>query len=420
MATLKQAHGNWVAGEDRFWNRDAETKLFEQYIDDGANLYLVAQRRIGKTSLMREMARRLEKRYTCLHVDLQDAASSLDFVAALSAATHPHKTLWAKTREVFGNALGTAAGVVESLQIQEIQLKIREGLLQSNWENKGEQLLAGLAAAEQPVVVFMDEVPIMVNRILKGSDTNALEITPERVAATDEFMSWLRAQTIRHNGQIRFVVTGSIGFEPILRQAELSATINHLRPFYLDPWKPETAIGCLEALAQGYRVAFLQGATERVVERLGSCIPHHVQMFFGNIHEDCERRRCAECSVEDVDRVYEERMLSSRGHAELSTFEERLRLMVGRKILPFTLELLTEAAVAGHLSPDAIRALQREFGLADRDGMEQTREVIGILEHDGYLRDGAGGLTFTSTLLRDWWKRRFGAFGYTPALQRES
>ncbi|HEX8829658.1 MAG TPA: hypothetical protein VF705_00740 [Longimicrobium sp.] len=420
MTTLKQAHGNWVAGEDRFWNRDAETALFERYIEEGASLYLVAQRRIGKTSLMREMARRLGKRYTCLHVDLQDAASPLDFVAALSAATHPHKSLWAKTREVFGNALGTAADLVESLQIQEIQLKIREGLLQANWESKGAQLLAGLAASDQPVAVFMDEVPILVNRILKGSDIDALEITPERVAATDQFMSWLRAQTIHHNGKIRFVVTGSIGFEPILRQAGLSATINHLRAFHLDPWRPETAIGCLDALARGYRVNFLDGATQRVVERLGSCIPHHVQMFFGNIHEDCERRRSAECGVDDVDRVYDERMLSSRGHAELSTFEERLKLMVGRKVLPFTLELLTEAAVAGHLSPEAIRVIQGDFGLADRDGVEQTREVIGILEHDGYLRAGPDGFVFVSTLLRDWWKRRFGAFGYTPALQRGS
>src|SRR5215213_8210388 len=146
MATLKQAHGNWVAGTDRFWNRDAEIALVTQYLDEGASMYLVAQRRIGKTSLMREVSRRIEQRYTCLHVDLQDANSPLDFVAALSAATHPHKSLWAKTREVFGNALDAAAGAIETLQIHEVQLKIREGLVQGNWESKGAQLLAGLAA----------------------------------------------------------------------------------------------------------------------------------------------------------------------------------------------------------------------------------------------------------------------------------
>jgi len=417
MAKLIQAHGNWVCGEDRFWNRTAEIELLTRCLDEGACVYLVAQRRIGKTSLMRETSRRMEGRFVCLHVDLQDASTPLDFIAALSAATHPHKSLWGKTKEVFGNVLGMAGSAIESLQIQEIQLKIREGLLQGNWESKGAQLLEALAANEKPVVVFMDEVPVMVNRILKGPEHEAADITPERIAAADSFMSWLRAQTIRHNGKIRFVVTGSIGFEPILRQAGLSATINNFRAFTLDPWGPETAIGCLRALADTYGIRFQDGAPERVVERLGSCIPHHVQMFFGHIQETCAKRGDRMCSAEDVDRVYEERMLSTRGHAELSTFEERLKMMVGKSILPFVLDLLTEAASVGILTEKAVAVIQQDHGLAGREAADRTREVIEILEHDGYLQHGPGGFTFVSRLLRDWWKRRFG-FGYVAALQR--
>ncbi|HEX2094181.1 MAG TPA: hypothetical protein VHG28_17390 [Longimicrobiaceae bacterium] len=418
MATLKQAHGNWVCGKDRFWNRDAEVALFIRYLDEGASMYLVAQRRIGKTSLMREVSRRIDQRYICLHIDLQDAGSAPDFVAALGAATYPHKSLWAKTKTVFGNVAALAGNVIESLQIQEIQLTIREGLLQGNWETKGAQLLEALAASGQPVVIFMDEVPVMVNRILKGPEHELSEMTQECIAATDAFMSWMRAQSIRHNGKVRFVLTGSIGFEPILRQAGLSATINNFRAFHLDPWSPETAIGCLQALANCYGVDFQEGARERVVERLGSCIPHHVQMYFGHIHEMCMKRGNRTCFAEDVDRVYEERMLSTRGHAELSTFEERLKMMVGRATLPFVLDLLTEAAVVGQLTPSAIAVIQQEYGLAGRDAADQTREVLEILEHDGYLKRGSGGFAFESKLLRDWWHRRFAAFGYTPALQR--
>ena len=416
VGKLVQAHGNWVAG-DRFWNRTAEIELLTSYLEEGACVYLVAQRRIGKTSLMRETSRRMGDRFISLHVDLQDASSPLDFVAALSAATHPHKSLWGKTKAVFGNVLGMAGGVIESLQIQEIQLKIREGLLQGNWETKGAQLLEVLAANEKPVIVFMDEVPVMVNRILKGPEHELADMTAERVAAADAFMSWLRAQTIRHSGRVRFVVTGSIGFEPILRQAGLSATINNFRAFTLDPWQPGTAVGCLRALGETYGIRFDDGAPERVAERLGSCIPHHVQMFFGHVQEMCAKRGDRACSVEDLDRVYEERMLSTRGHAELSTFEERLKMMVGKSILPFVLDILTEAATADSLTTKAVAALQQEHGLSGRDAADRTRDVLEILEHDGYLQRGPNGFTFVSRLLRDWWKRRFG-FGYTPTLQR--
>ncbi len=125
MAKLIQANGNWVAGPDRFWDRDVEIELFIGYLEEGASLYLVAQRRIGKTSLMREVSRRIEDRYICLHVDLQDAYSPLDFIAALSAATRPHKSLWGKTKQVFSNIAELAAEGVESIQIHEVQLKIR-------------------------------------------------------------------------------------------------------------------------------------------------------------------------------------------------------------------------------------------------------------------------------------------------------
>lgn len=418
MPKLIQAHGNWVAGADRFWNRTDEIGFFIQYLREGASMYLVAQRRIGKTSLMREVSRRIEAEFICLHVDLQDAHSALDFIAALSAATHPHRSLWGKTREIFGNLAGAAGRTIESFQISEIQLTIREGLLQGNWESKGSQLLAALAASEKPVVIFMDEVPVMVNRILKGPEHETSGITPERIAATDAFMSWLRAQSLRHSGKIRFVVTGSIGFEPILREAGLSATINNFRAFHLDPWQAETAIGCLHALAESYGVRFAEGAPERVVERLGSCIPHHVQMYFGHIHEACSRSKDPTCSVQMVDDVYENRMLSTRGHAELSTFEERLKMMVGRSILPFVLDLLTEAAATDRLNPAAIAAIQRDHGLEGRDAADGTRDVLEILQHDGYLQPTSDGFTFVSRLLRDWWKRRFCALGYTPALER--
>ena len=49
--------------------------------------------------------------------------------------------------------------------------------------------MAALAANERPVVLAIDELPILVNHLLKGHDHR---ITPERTEAADEFLSWLR------------------------------------------------------------------------------------------------------------------------------------------------------------------------------------------------------------------------------------
>ena len=76
---LKQAEGKVVSG-DQFWGRDKDMELFAGRLDEGANLLLVAQRRMGKTSLLWEAARHLRSRYLCLFVDLQKSFSAADAV----------------------------------------------------------------------------------------------------------------------------------------------------------------------------------------------------------------------------------------------------------------------------------------------------------------------------------------------------
>lgn len=414
MDKLKRALGNWVDG-DRFWNREAELELLLEYLEEGAHLLIVAQRRIGKTSLMREAARRLGERCTCLQVDLQKSHSPADAIVELSIATRPHGSLWEKTKGVFSSVLGKAAERVESLQLDDLTVTLRSSVTAGDWQAKGDRLFETLAAADKDVVVFFDEVPILVSRILHGDD---FQITPDRRAETDAFMSWLRDNCIRHRGKVRVVVTGSIGIEPILRRAGLSATLNVLTPFELAPWDRETAAGCLEALAKSYRLEFQPEAVETLLDHLGVCIPHHVQMFFDNLYRTARQRKLEVISSDLVDQVYEHNMLSVRGHAELSHLEERLKLALGPHLHPLALDLLTEAAVSLELSPEAALALAREHLTGQENPGDEVREILGILEHDGYLEKAPdGSYAFVSRLLRDWWHAHFG-FAFTPADER--
>ncbi len=194
MKKLKQAFGNWVEG-DRFWDREMDTELFISKIDEGAHILLVAQRRMGKTSLMKEVKRLLNDRYTCLFVDLQKASTAEDAIVELSLALKSHNKLWGKIKELFSNALNKIVETVEELNIGEIGIKLRAGLTSGNWGEKGDALFAILSGSERPVLLLIDEVPLMVNRILKGDD---FKITAERKTKADEFMSWLRKNSLEH------------------------------------------------------------------------------------------------------------------------------------------------------------------------------------------------------------------------------
>lgn len=410
---LKQAVGNVVTG-DRFWDRETDLKLLTNKIDEGANILLVAQRRIGKTSVLKELLEQLKDRYTCLFLDLQKAVRSEEAITELSKAIHSHKPLWDKTKEAFANVLERVTESVEEIDVGEIGIKIRSGLTGANWMDKGDQIFRILANAQKPVVLMLDEVPIMVNYMLKGDE---FKITAERRARANEFLSWLRKNTIEHQGKVRTIISGSIGLEPILRQARLSATINHFLPFELKPWDEDTAIGCIKALANEYGVTLQDGVSQEVTKKLGCCIPHHVQMFFSHIYDGCKRKGKMECSVEEVGEVYEKEMLGVRGHAELTHYEERLEMVLGKELFTLAVDMLTEAAVTGCLTKEAMAALRKEYTLEQADIGETQKEVIWVLEHDGYLLQTKEGYVFVSKLLQDWWKNRHEAF-FTPVLDR--
>lgn len=401
--SLKREVGNWVDG-DRFWDRVHEVAQFIEYLDEGAHLLLIAPRRTGKTSLMREVSRRISDRYICVHADLEDCRTPTDAIVTLSVATREHRPLWSKVRDGFSHLLGKA----DELKVDEVVIKLRDGMGDA-WQQTGDRYFAELAAADRPVVLFVDELPILVNRMLQTGEAAAGR------AAVDVFMSWLRSIAQQYRGRIRLVVSGSIGLGPVLQAASLSATINHFTSFALEPWSAEIAEGCLEALAREYKLTLAPGVTARMVEHLGWCIPHHVQTFFSHVYDDARKRGVAEIAVDDIDRVYQERMLSVRGHVELSHYEERLKLVLGVGTLPVALDLLTEAAVSGRLTAGAARAIVADHlpdaSVGERGALQ--RRLLDLLEHDGYLRRVDGVYAFGSKLLRDWWNARFG-FGHVP------
>lgn len=398
---LKQAQGNWVDG-DRFWGREGEIRFLTRMIDDGAHISIVAQRRMGKTSLMKELGRRLKDQYVCLYLDLQKESEPADAIMELAFLLKPHESLWGRSKSVFANAWGVISGGVEEVAFSEIKIKLRAGLDAGNWMEKGDELFRILAKSEKPVLLMIDELPLMVNRMLKAGEG---ALTKQNIADVDRFMSWLRKNSIEHQGKVRIMLSGSIGLEPVLHQAGLSAVINNYQPYELRPWDFETAADCLRALANHEDVIFEDHAEQVMVNKLGYCVPHHVQLFFSCVHRHCMLRGDMHFRVVEVNELYEKEMLGLRGHAELTHYEERLSMYFTKDRLVLVRAILTETAISGILSIPVLLELREEYASKETCSDDELAEIISILQHDGYLRKNNEGYVFESELLKDWWKK---------------
>ncbi len=407
LPRLRSMVGSPVQG-DRFWGRGDELEQFIESLDDGDNIALVAPRRVGKTSLMREASSRIETRYICLHLDLEASQTPADFFAELARVSWEHLKMRERLRGVFDVLLQG----LQELRNEQVTLKIQE-LFATGWQARGDRLFAALVALDQPVVLFLDEVPIFIHRLLTNE---AREIDPAGIRRAEEFLLWLRAVAQRHSKALRIVVAGSIGLDPILHRANLSATMNAYRSFELHPWDDATSRGCLHALATEYDLGFESDADGMMLRLLGAGIPHHVQMFFDHVRQHLKKQHQKIAFPADIERVYCERMLSSRGHRDLSHYEERLKLVIEPSRLALALDLLTQASL-GKLTWTSAKQLARDHIAATSDASAVT-DILEILQHDGYLRDHDGGFCFESNFVRDWWKNRF-AGTFVPACERE-
>lgn len=412
---LRKAGGNWVDG-DQFFDRDAELEALTERVEDGTHTLLTAQRRMGKTSLVRELLRRLKNEgyFETIFVDLEGARTPADAIAEIGVRSKSVQGVQHKLKSWLANTFQGVVDRVDTLSVSEVQVKLRAGIDAGNWQQKGDEIFAALAENDQPVVLAIDELPILVNRLLKGDDYC---ITPERRQAVDEFLSWLRKNGQEHRGRVCLILSGSVSLEPILQQAGLSAHANIFSPFDLKPWDDETAGACLAALAGTYSIDLPLTVRQNMCRRLRCQIPHHVQQFFDNLHEDLRRVGRRKASLEDVNRVYSTEMLGVRGQMDLEHYESRLRMVLGDKGYLVALDILTEAAVNdGLLHSDAINQYY-EYFQAEADPVS-IKDILSVLEHDGYLTRQGDNYRFVSGLLEAWWYARH-ARPFIPVARRQ-
>ena len=239
---LKKAGGSWVTG-DRFFGRERDLGVLAERVREGTHTLLGAPRRIGKTSLVRELLRRLEEsgEIKSVFVDLEAAADPPEAIATIARQSVPGRH--ARKELLFRKG-------IKEIAVKGIRVESRRNVGEHNWRAHGDNVLRTLAKNKRPVVLAVDELSVFVNRILKRSND---QITRDGRDKADLFLSWLRKNAQMHQGGLRLIVTGSVGLEPILSRANLSTQVNAYEPCVLKPWSRQEASDCLAALAASIR-----------------------------------------------------------------------------------------------------------------------------------------------------------------------
>ena len=398
---MRSSTGRWVSGDD-FFDRERELRILEDRVRDGNHVLLTGQRRMGKTSIARELGRRLTEsgEWVTLFTDVEDATGPEDVIADLAREAYPIRPIASRLVRFASTALRTL-GRVQELGAAGFRLKVRAKLNAGNWQDLGSRLLQGCADYDKRVLLVIDELPIFLKQLLREDDGGT---------RVEEFLSWLRGvfQSLGGSSPV-LVVSGSIGLAPLVQRLRIPDRINYLQPFRVGPWNCEDSVACFDQLAKSTRLSVEDGVAQAVYDALGIGIPHHVQSFFLRLREYAVMQNRKRVTVTDVERVYRSGVLGRPGQNDLAHYETRLHDALDEESCSIAMEILAEAATQGAFTPSTRIRLGELYARVVSDAHGRVTEVLDVLAHDGYLVKCDDVYRFQLHPLRDWWAARFHA-----------
>jgi hypothetical protein len=399
--------GTPATGED-FFGRTQELGDLWRYLESD-NIRFPGVRRLGKTSILRRLEENAaEHGLLAKWLDLSNINSAKDFVTFLDREFPENAikrflsdkakqvSVWFKRIQKIGATLPDEVGGVE--------LKIEfGGEAAPEWQKAANILHSRLC--DQPLLILLDEFPVMLNKIIQRNRQEA-----------EQILSWLRIWR-QSSGSCRFVFTGSIGLQSLLEQHGLGETMNDCFPYPLGPYKLAEARGLWQhfvLIADETPWQMAEPVIDYALNRVGWLSPYFLCLLLNeSIRATRERRQeCpsyatseARIEIEDVDNAYEN-LLAER--SRFHHWEKRLKDALAPADLDFCLSLLT------HLSrhPDGLTLRQLSSRLARRESdpdrrAQRLQDLLVRLTDEGYTStpDGNRRVQFLSFPLRDWWNR---------------
>jgi hypothetical protein len=391
---MKANPGGPVTG-DAIIGRSTELHEIWQKIEKRSVL-LSAERRVGKTSLLRKMQDEPRPGWTPLLVLVESARHPIDCVEAIyeqaaAAGLRTSKGVWMKRVRQAYEALASAE--IAGWKLPQ---------LQADWRRLLKLLVEDIVEnSDTGALIMIDEFPLMVWNI--ADDHGA--------ALAMQFLDALREirQQFESTNKLRFVLSGSIGFHLVLQHLKLEhgykgAPTNDMHLFTLTGMAAEdTELMCRRYLDDEQ---ITRRTPEAVAERMHfrtDGLPLYIQY----VCEAIQDARSGEVIPTDIDRILDA-MLSQR---QVSWFRDAAQRIEGY-YAKFGFDgiasiVLNRLSIEEELFPEAaiINAVQ-----ASDAGVTEAvvKRVIELLTDDNYLlRDTSSGqrkYRFRYRLMRQWWK----------------
>jgi hypothetical protein len=375
-----------------FYRDDLVDRLVDA-LGAGESIVLTAEKRVGKTGVMRVLEARSDSAMAVVYRDVEGVGSPRRLAELVTEDVRPFLGAGDRARhrlrswcEKLG---GTTVGPVTLPEFTEADWA-------AHLNTMFDALSGDLEEEDRTLVLVWDEAPWMIAKVRRDCGWE--------VAA--DLLDELRAIRDRHP-RVRFVFTGSIGFHHVLRDLRDGrshhSALNTMSEVDLPPLTPDDA-GRLARRLLGWieqRGATFDVPAADVAEHIAAVcdgVP-----YFMHATVDDLAKRSGVLGLADVDAVITAARFSPNDSWNLGHYETRLEDYYGSDADRAGL-VLDAVALRGTATTDEVVADLSHSGPGHDRG--SIRPLLQLLHSDHYLSRDGTGWRFTYGLIREAWLDR--------------
>jgi uncharacterized protein len=381
--------GPAAEGKNYFRRIAVEDSLWRE-ISKGSHILFSAPRRVGKSSVMKYIAKNPPDGYACTYDDIESDISTHEFYKRLLEIVMQHvKNPKGLRIKAWFKRLGIDEASLEGFKFLKKDHDYKSELL---------SLLPHLKDEGKRIVIFLDEFPDVLKNIRDK----------EGAPAAADVLHTLRSMRHDENfkGHFSLVLAGSVGLAHVVKDIGRMALINDLHEQNLPALSTQVRGKEKECEAERFIDQLLEGATMRIdratkahlLKQLGQAIPYYLQLMVeecNNVLYDEERDVL---EIADIEQAWAN-ILGQHKHFEDA--DQRLSKYFHHDY-PYFLEVLKLCAHQDGITIQELFDLGKPFKV----GADFKAKIDDVLIKDGYLFEDGLKFKFVSPLLQAWWKAR--------------
>jgi hypothetical protein len=353
------------------------------------SLVLTAERRMGKTSIVRKMEAQPQHGMRIFFRDLEALRTPLEFVDCVYQDVEADLSRKGRTM----NRVRMFMEQVGGLEMKGLKLPKQ---VAPHWKTILTKTMEDLAEHQEGLLVFCwDEIPMMLDNIKREqSETEAMEVL--------DTLRSLRQMIPK----VRMVFTGSIGLHHVITRLKetgyANSPTNDMLTEDVSPLDLEDACDLATRLLSGEQIGVEDDlGLARVIAESVDCFPYYIHHVIDEL-----RWTNAAKTNERVKEIVQANLCDESDRWDLAHYRDRINIYYTGTDQKIALGILDELAATETALPLQV-LIERLSVQGTVPDSEQVRKVLKLLARDHYLtKQSDGSHRFKFELIRRYWQLR--------------